>query len=81
MPNLTLDLNVFDEHGVLTGETRPVTLSVEALQDIIDHAASLAIRFRNDADGLDLADGLAEMSEALEVYDVITAEPEETAEP
>lgn len=66
-------------HSILE-HTMP-NLSIEAIQDIIDHAASLAIRFRNDADGLDLSDGLAEMSEALEVYDVIAAAPEETAEP
>ncbi|MNU58966.1 hypothetical protein D3C71_481170 [compost metagenome] len=71
IPNLTLNLNVFDEQGVLTGETREASLSIEALQDIIDHAASLAIRFRNEADTADIASGIEEMSEALEVYDVI----------
>lgn len=71
MPNLTLNLNVFDEQGVLTGETREASLSIEALQDIIDHAASLAIRFRNEVDTADIASGIEEMSEALEVYDVI----------
>jgi predicted translin family RNA/ssDNA-binding protein len=71
MANPTLNLNVFDEHGVLTGEIQEVSLSVEAIQDIIDHAASLAIRFRNAADTSDIAHGIQEMSEALEVYDII----------
>jgi 3-phosphoglycerate kinase len=72
MPNLTLDLNVFDDDGAITGKTRRIKLSVDAIQDIIDHATSLAIRYRNEADEMELRFGLAELSEALETHDVIT---------
>jgi hypothetical protein len=71
MPNLTLELNVFDDQGILTGETREVSLSIQAIQDILDQSASLAIRFRNEAETPEISGVLAAMLDALEDYEVV----------
>ncbi len=65
MSEVRLTLNVFDDAGEMTGETKAVSLSLEALADIIDHAAQLSIL---EEKGLDTSDVLAELAELLDVY-------------
>lgn len=66
MTDITIDLNVLDEEGYSTGETRSATLSIEAIQDIVNNAAELRFMFDNQADGMDLNSGLIGLCQALE---------------
>jgi len=65
MSEVRLTLNVFDEAGEMTGDTKTVSLSLEAVSDIIDHATQLSIL---EEKGLDTSVVLEELAEALEVY-------------
>ncbi|MCZ7861225.1 hypothetical protein O9X98_07365 [Agrobacterium salinitolerans] len=71
MTQVSLTLNVFDAAGNITGEQRTVTLSLEAISDIVDHAVQLTIQ--NDIGG-DTELTLGEMAEALEAYDLVGEE-------
>lgn len=72
MSELRLTLNVFDEVGEMTGETKAVSLSLEALADIVDHATQLSIL---QAKGLDSSDVLIELAEVIEVYGLSNETP------
>lgn len=65
MSEVVLTLNVFDGAGEMTGEAKTVSLSLEAVADIIDHATQLSILEEKE---LDTSVVLDELAEALEVH-------------
>lgn len=65
MSEVRLTLNVFDVTGEMTGETKTVSLSLEAVTDIIDHATQLCIL---EEKGLDVRVVLNELAEVLKIY-------------
>jgi hypothetical protein len=75
-----LHLNELDAEGNMTGDTRVVTLSIDAIMDIVDTSRSLAIQFRNgNMSQIDLEHQLANLHEALDTYGLVT--PAETPRP
>lgn len=66
-------LNELDSEGGMTGETRVMTLSFDAIMDIVDSARSLAIQFRSgNMSQIDLECQLSNLHEALDTYDLVT---------
>lgn len=66
-------LNELDSEGNMTGETRVVTLSFDAIMDIVDSARSLVIQYHNgNMSQLDLEVQLDNLHEALDTYDLVT---------
>lgn len=58
----------------MTGETRVVTLSFEAIMDIVDSARSLAIQYQSgNLSQIDLELHLSNLHEALDTYDLVTS--------
>ena len=68
MQKIDLNINVFDEQGNMTGETRPVSMEYHAIAAIIDYAVQISIMGAASSD-LDIVIG--ELEETLETYDVM----------
>ena len=67
---ITVNLNVMDIDGaVVDGATADLTC--EQISDIVDHAAQVALLYRKGVDTTDFLDVVANMEEALVVYDII----------
>lgn len=82
MSNITITLNTFDESGVITGTSKEVSLSLEAIADIIDHAHQVAIVSELPDDENRFVDDVTfEMVEALQAYGIMDDQsPSDTPE-
>lgn len=72
MDKVSLNLNVFDGSGNMTGETQTVLLPWHAVEAIIDHA--IQISRMADANGTEeFQMVMDELAETLETYQVVAS--------